>query len=258
MIEAILVVLTNPVPGREDDFNDWYTNIHIRDAMRFRGSIATQRFSFSAGQVQDFPGGFVARYLALYEVYDARRFSQEHVDNALTTRMVVEDSINISRLDDYHYYPLQFRDNAPRTAHSGSVVLEQIDVLEGRRPAFEEWYNERYLPAVVRRPGVVSGAFLAYDAHGQLVHHRPEHSHVGIYRLSDDAARAAWSRSAELRDCPFIRREALAVTCWDILTQRITEDDVHHTTAAALAAEERTRARVAGHVLTDRGDHLRQ
>src|ERR1700744_915197 len=75
MIEAILVVLTNPVEGRDDDFNDWYTNIHTRDAMRFRGSIAQQRFSFAQERVQDYPNGFVAKYLALYEVYDAAKFS---------------------------------------------------------------------------------------------------------------------------------------------------------------------------------------
>src|ERR1700677_2686935 len=91
MIEAILVVLTNPIPGREADFNDWYTNVPTRDALRFRGSIAQQRFSFAHEQVWNYPNGFIAKYLALYEVYDAARFSQEHVDNALTTRMVVEN-----------------------------------------------------------------------------------------------------------------------------------------------------------------------
>jgi hypothetical protein len=259
VIEAILVVLTNPVAGREDDFNDWYTNIHVRDAMRFRGSIATQRFIYAPEQVQNYPNGFVSKYLALYEVYDAFRFSQEHVENALTTRMVVEDSIDISRLDDYHYYPLQFRDNAPRTSASGSVVLEQINVPAEARVAFQNWYNDVYLPAVVRRPGVISGAFLVYDVYGQLVEHKPVHSHVGIYRLSTPDARAAWrGETALLRECPFIERETLAVTCWDMVASRVTEDDVHHTSAAALAAEERARARVGDRIQRDRGAHLRR
>lgn len=257
MIEAVLVVLTNPVAGRDDDFNDWYTNIHVRDAMRFRGSIATQRFSLSPEQVQDYPNGFGSKYLALYEVYDAARFSQEHVDNALTTRMVVENSIDISRLDDFHYYPLQFRDKSPRTASSCSVVMEQIAAKPGQENAFRDWYNDVYLPDRLRLSGVSSGAFMQFLTHGQLVDFLPEHDHVGIYRLSDDAERNAWRASRALTDCPYIDRSKLAVTCWDILTPRITEDDVHHTTSAALAAEEAARIRVANDVQQDRGAHLK-
>ena len=53
MIEAILVVMTKAHPGREADLDDWYTNIHVRDALRFRGSISAQRFIRSADQPMD-------------------------------------------------------------------------------------------------------------------------------------------------------------------------------------------------------------
>jgi len=259
MIEAILVVLTNPVARRDDDFNDWYTNIHTRDALRFRGSIAQQRFAYAPGQVQDYPGGFVAKYLALYEVYDAQRFCQEHVDNVMTTRMVVEDSIDISRLDDFHYYPLQFRDKAPRSFQTGSVVLEQIKAKPGQEAALRRWYNDTYLRARFAQDGIITGSFLAYDPHGQLVDFAPVHDHVGIWRLSDDAARGYWRGSGGLRDCPYIETAELAVTCWDISTPRVTEDDVLHTTGEALVAEQQARRRIQkkGSFQTSRGEHLR-
>ena len=259
MIEAILVVLTNPVVGRDDDFDDWYTNIHTRDALRYRGSIAQQRFVLADEQVQQFPGGrFGSRYLALYEVFDAARFVQEHVDNAQTTRMVVEDSIDISRLDDFHYYPLQYRDKAPRTFHTGSVVLEQIKAKPGQEAAFRDWYNDHYLPARFAEAGIITGALLAYDRFAQLVEFAAEHDHVGIWRLSDDRARSLWHAPA-LRECPFIDQAHTVVTCWDILTDRITEDTVHHPTSQGLAGEERARARIAaaGTLLRGRGDHLK-
>ena len=260
MIEALLVVLTNPVEGREDDFNDWYTNIHTRDALRFRGSIAQQRFVLAPEQVQDFPGGrFHIKYLALYEVFDAERFVQEHVDNALTTRMVAEDSIDISRLDDFHYFPLHYRDKAPRTFHTGSVVMEQIKAKPGQEAQLREWYNDHYLPERFKEDGIITGAFLAYDPHAQLVEFSPEHDHVGLWRLSDDRARSLW-RPRALLECPHIEQESLAVTCWDVLTERVTEDDVQHTSAAALAGEElaRSRIRAQGSELRDRGEHLKE
>lgn len=259
MIEALLVVFTNPAEGRDDDFNDWYTHVHTRDALRFRGSIAQQRFILSDEQVQEFPGGqFFAKYLALYEVFDAERFVQEHIDNALTTRMMVENSIDMSRMDDFHYYPLQYRDKAPRTFQTGSVVVEQIKAKPGYETAFRDWYNDTYLPARFREQGIITGALLGFDGHGQLVEFSPEHDHVGIWRLSDDAARAHW-RSETLRDCPFIDQASLAVTCWDILTERMTEDAVHHPASAGLAGEERARARIAaaGTAQRDRGDLLK-
>src|SRR3546814_10788966 len=139
MIEAILVVLTKAVPGRDDDLNDWYTNIHIRDALRFRGSITAQRFKRSENQVQTLTPDFDWQYLALYDVFDAQRFSQEHWDNALTSRMMVTDAIDDNVLEDYHYYPLQFRDNDPENKHDGGVILEQLNPAPGREDAFRKW-----------------------------------------------------------------------------------------------------------------------
>lgn len=259
MIEALLIVLTNAVAGRDDDFNDWYTNIHTRDALRFRGSTAQQRFQFSEEQVQDFPQGFVAKYLALYEVYDAHRFSQEHVDNARTPRMEVEDSIDTTRLDDFHYYPLLFRDKAPRTFQTGSVVLEQFKVKEGQEANFREWYSDSYFPERFRQPGIITGSLLTFDSYGQMMPFSPTHDHVAIWRLSNDGARNLWRQSRLLQECPFIEQQALAVSCWDIQTLRVTEDDVYHTSAAALANEEAARKRIhaQGTLLTNASTRIR-
>ena len=175
MIEAILVVLSKAHPGRDDDLNDWYTNIHLRDALRFRGSIAAQRFQRSATQLSSSPEKFDWQYLALYDVFDAALFSREHWDNALTARMKITDAFDDSVLEDYHYYPLQFRDNDPETPHRGGVILEQINPAPGQERAFHQWYNDEYLPTSVRRPGVHSGAFLMFRTYGQMLPTLPVH-----------------------------------------------------------------------------------
>jgi hypothetical protein len=256
MIEAVLVVFTNAKPGRDDDFEDWYTNIHLRDALRFRGSIAAQRFRWGAAQAQDFPGGYGWSHLALYDVFDAERFTREHIENALTTRMMVTDAIATDTLNDYHYYPLQFRDNDPERPHTGGVVLEQLNPAEGRERAFRDWYNDAYLPDAARRPGVHSAAFLVFRPHGQLVPFTPPHHYVGIYRVEDDSAVTAWRDSGAL-DADCVDQASRAVTCWEPITPRITEDRVIHTDGAGLAAEERARERMGKNVLTDRGNQLR-
>jgi hypothetical protein len=250
MIEAILVVLTKALAGREADLDDWYTNIHIRDALRFRGSIAAQRFSRSAHQPMDLPGSFDWQYLALYDVFDAERFSREHWENALTSRMMVTNAIDDSVLEDYHYFPLAFRDNDPDTPHQGGVVLEQLNAVPGQDAAMRAWYADSYLPQAMRRPGVQSAGFLMFRRHGQMIPTTPDHAYVGIYKLNDANAWQAWQGADALAQAPCVDRSSLRITHWDRLTERLTRDDVQNPTSAGLAAEEQARARMGDRVLT--------
>lgn len=66
MATNYFVVLTNPVEGREDEYNEWYTNRHLFDLLQIPGIIAAQRFKLS--QVQRGPGPHKYKYLAIYEM----------------------------------------------------------------------------------------------------------------------------------------------------------------------------------------------
>jgi len=256
MIEAVLVVLTKARAGREADLDDWYTNIHVGDALRFRGSITAQRFSRSKAQPMRLPASFDWQCLALYDVFDAERFSREHWDNALTARMMVTDAIDDTVLEDYHYFPLAFRDNDPGTPHSGSVVLEQINAAPGQDAAFREWYVDEYLPQSARRPGVKSAGFAMFRPYGQMIPTAPGHNYVGIYKVNDAAAWQAWQRSTALAEAACVDQASLRVTHWDWLTGQLTKDAVQNPTAAGLAAEEAARLRMGDRVLTSGTEKL--
>ena len=62
MKKCILVVQTNPVVGREDEYNDWYTNRHLDDVLKVPGFKSAQRFMLA----QD-DGTSKWKYLAIYE-----------------------------------------------------------------------------------------------------------------------------------------------------------------------------------------------
>lgn len=64
MTRYTLVVFTNPVDGKEDEYNDWYTNTHLDDVLRIPGIVGAQRFARSAIQRDD--GPFPWAYLAIY------------------------------------------------------------------------------------------------------------------------------------------------------------------------------------------------
>lgn len=250
MIQAVLVVMTKAHPGREADMDDWYTNIHVRDALRFRGSIAAERFALSTSQPTALPDGFDWQCLALYDVFDAERFSREHWDNALTSRMMVSDSIDDSMLEDYHYYPLAFRNPDPETPHGGGIVLEQFNAAPGADASLRAWYADHYLPQAVRRTGVHSAALLVFRSYGQMIPTSPAYRYVGIYRVNDAAAWRGWQDAPMLAQSPEIDPATLRITHWDRLTARLTKDDVAHPTSQALAAEERARIHMGDRVLT--------
>ena len=59
-----LLAFTNPVPGREDEFNRWYDEHHLTDMLAMPGFLWGQRF-----RVADATGQGKAdwQYLAMYE-----------------------------------------------------------------------------------------------------------------------------------------------------------------------------------------------
>ncbi|MBV1879198.1 MAG: hypothetical protein KUG79_16270 [Pseudomonadales bacterium] len=65
MSNHTLLVLTNPVVGKEKEYNDWYSNTHIQDIVAIPGFVSAQRFKLSDAQMAD-AGPY--KYLAIYEV----------------------------------------------------------------------------------------------------------------------------------------------------------------------------------------------
>lgn len=60
-----MLVSTNPVDGREGEFNDWYDNQHVPDVLKLEGFVAARRLRL-ADTVP--PQDCTHRYLAVYEV----------------------------------------------------------------------------------------------------------------------------------------------------------------------------------------------
>ena len=62
---AIWIVMTNPVEGKEAEFNDWYDNRHIHDAVAIPGFVSGQRYRIVPGSPKERPRW---GYVTLYEI----------------------------------------------------------------------------------------------------------------------------------------------------------------------------------------------
>ena len=99
------VVFTEPVPGREDAFNDWYTNIHVPDLLALDGFMAAQRFKLVALDGNSQPAG---KYMAIYELEgeDPKAILDQLANPALIKGMVMTDAIELSSAKTVLYQPV--------------------------------------------------------------------------------------------------------------------------------------------------------
>ena len=65
MARHILLVVTNPVPGRDDAYNRWYTEQHLKDVLKLDGFVAAERFRVLSEKTDNRLSG---QYVAIYEI----------------------------------------------------------------------------------------------------------------------------------------------------------------------------------------------
>jgi hypothetical protein len=96
MAKYTLVVLTNPTPGKEAEYNRWYNEQHIPDVLNCKGFVSAQRFRMSDTQM-----GANAdksyKYLALYEIEtdDLNASIKDLQSRSGTADMVLSDAIDL-------------------------------------------------------------------------------------------------------------------------------------------------------------------
>ena len=59
------IVLSNPVQGREDEYNAWYTGQHLADVIAVPGFVSAQRFRLCDAAAEGAPQ---QRYMAIYNM----------------------------------------------------------------------------------------------------------------------------------------------------------------------------------------------
>ena len=100
MPKYTFLAFTNPTSGKEDEYNAWYDEHHLKDVVNVPGFVSARRFRLANAQ---FPFNTVApayRYLALYEIEtdDIAAALNEVVARAGTADMVMIDGIDMSTL----------------------------------------------------------------------------------------------------------------------------------------------------------------
>jgi hypothetical protein len=103
------LVLTNPAPGREEEYNRWYTDVHIGEVTAIAGFTGASRYRIVPGEGRPEPSH---RYLAIYdlETDNVDGVLRELMDSAASGGMQMSDAIDLAAVT-YLYEALP--DEAP-------------------------------------------------------------------------------------------------------------------------------------------------
>jgi len=107
MAKHVLIVVTNPAPGQEDEFNRWYSNRHLDDVLRVPGFVAAQRFKLTMDGAQSLPGP----YLAIYEMEtdDPAATFAELAKAAQSGEMVLSPALDTTNIVSSVFTPITER-----------------------------------------------------------------------------------------------------------------------------------------------------
>lgn len=68
---TLYLVFSNPVDGREDEFNEWYDNVHLKEILATPGMVSAQRYTLRQTEMDRELGTTPAhRYCVVYEMDD--------------------------------------------------------------------------------------------------------------------------------------------------------------------------------------------
>ena len=256
-LESILIVFQNPREGRRDSYDDWYTNVHIRDAMRLDGAIATQRFITAdeqpaIGGVPVDPGYFAH---TIYEWESAAKSVAGHAERAGTPLMEISGDCSFAALRDYFFRPLFLSHGWSRERgfrRGDSVMTALILPPEGDGETFARWFEETHVPAVLKREGIGSaGLFSLHEEQSLPVPLR--FPLVAVYGVTDrEAAVRSWGGQAGTGSDADLASRArdIDVGCWQPRIARLRAEQVANPDAASAAEERRARALYADRFLS--------
>ena len=95
----IIIALVNAVDGREDEFNDWYTNTHLPEVVVLPGFLSAQRFEVP----QEIADQSQHRYATVYEIEGSALDARNRLFNS---GLGMSSSIDIANMVFSPFMPL--------------------------------------------------------------------------------------------------------------------------------------------------------
>lgn len=147
---GLLLTMTEPPAGAEDEFNSWYDSEHIPERLSISGFLSARRWEADVK-----PGE--GKYLATYELVspDVLQTAEylAHVGEGLTpwSKRMLGDCTVFRRWACEQIYPGESQ--APMMSHALFVAIGDAPVEW--EDEFNLWYDQEHAPRLAQVPGVL-------------------------------------------------------------------------------------------------------
>jgi hypothetical protein len=118
MTGDLFLVFSNPTPGKESTYIDWYENTHLSDVLKVPGVVAAQRYSIAPMKIPEAegtptPAAPEHRFLAVYELdRDPDEVMGEFLHRVTSGQMILSESLDMSTVSMATWRPAGRRQTA--------------------------------------------------------------------------------------------------------------------------------------------------
>lgn len=222
MPTCLQFALSNPVAGREDEFNRWYEDDHLRNGVLTPGILAGQRFRRADGP---WPPG-KHEYLTIWEIDDPAFALAQLASVKGTDAMPISPAIDMSTVQP----PTMWRRATVRsrariavdTSERGALILMLASAREGQGDAFEVALLRGGLADLADAPGVIVAELLTL-AEQQIRGNARKYAYGLLLEIHDEAV-AVESLREHLPALPLLDRERFVATVFRPLGRRLTSE----------------------------------
>ena len=222
MPTCLQFALSNPVAGREDEFNRWYEHDHLRNGVLTPGILAGQRFRRADGP---WPAG-KHEYLTIWEIDDPAFALAQLASVKGTDAMPISPAIDMSTVQP----PTMWRRATVRsrariavdTSERGALMLMLANACEGQGDAFEASLLRGGLADLADTRGVIVAELLTL-AEQQIRGNARKYAYGLLLEIHDEAVAVASLRD-RLPALPLLDRERFVATVFRPLGRRLTSE----------------------------------
>jgi hypothetical protein len=187
MATSLQFTLSNPTPGKEAEYNEWYGEHHLFTGVLTPGVLAGQRFKRVPGP---WPEG-KHDYMVVWEFDDPAYALEQLALVKGTAAMPLSDAIDMNGIQPPTMWLRAGVRSGARlatdSAQRKSCVLMLANAEEGREAAFEAGVLGGGLAGLADRPGVLSADFLTL-ADEQIRGNARKYRYALLIELADEAA----------------------------------------------------------------------
>ncbi len=164
----MMMAMANAVPGREKEFEDWYSSRHVHEMMQAPGIVSAQCFVLT--DLQRYKGTQPFRYMALYEIEgeEVRATIDYLISHAGTAISGCAAMASEPQIRELFFYPITPRRTKPlpddgTEPEIRNVLAAMTNAVDGREDEFNDWYTNRHLPDVVKAPDILAAQRFVLD-----------------------------------------------------------------------------------------------